>query len=49
MYIAYVSAVAFSEKSIHLANAYFAPDKQMLRALLEAARRGVDVKIILRE
>jgi len=47
MYIAYVSAVAFSEKSIHLANAYFAPDKQMLRALLEAARRGVDVKIIL--
>lgn len=47
MYIAYVSAIAFAENSIHLANAYFAPDKQTEHALLDAARRGVDIKIIL--
>lgn len=47
MYIAYVSAIAFAENSIHLANAYFAPDKQTERALLEAARRGMAVQIVL--
>ena len=46
-YLAYVSAMAFSQKSIHLATPYFVPDEQTLQALLGAARRGVDVKIIL--
>ncbi len=46
-FISYVSAIVFAEKSIHLTNAYFVPDKQMLDALTDAAERGVDVKIIL--
>ena len=32
---------------MHLTNAYFVPDPQLLAALEDAARRGVDVKLIL--
>ncbi len=46
-FIMYVSAAAFAEKSIHLTSSYFVPDKQMITALRDAARSGVDVKIIL--
>ena len=46
-FIVYVSAITFAEKSIHLTNAYFIPDEQILAAFCAAARRGVDVKIIL--
>ncbi len=46
-YIMYVSAITFAQNSIHLTNPYFVPDRQTLEALVEAARRGVDVKIIL--
>ncbi len=46
-FIMYVSAITFAENSIHLTNSYFVPDKQILKALTEAAKRGVDVKIIL--
>lgn len=46
-FIMYVSAVMFAEKSIHLTNSYFVPDRQMVDALTEAAKSGVDVKIIL--
>ena len=46
-FIAYVAAIAFAENSIHLTNAYFIPDDQILKAFKDAARRGVDVKIIL--
>ncbi|MHB8138894.1 MAG: cardiolipin synthase [Smithellaceae bacterium] len=46
-FIAYVAAITYAEKSIHLTNAYFVPDKQILKAFTDAARRGVDVKIIL--
>jgi cardiolipin synthase len=46
-FIAYVAAITFAEKSIHLTNAYFVPDKQILKAFTDAARRGVDVKILL--
>ncbi len=46
-FIVYVSAITFAEKSIHLTNAYFIPDKQILTALTDAAERGVDVKIVL--
>jgi cardiolipin synthase len=46
-FIVYVSAITFAEHSIHLTNAYFIPDDQILDALVDAARRGVDVKIIL--
>lgn len=46
-FISYVAAISYAEKSIHLTNAYFVPDKQILNAFMDAARRGVDVKIIL--
>ena len=46
-FISYASAIIFAEHSIHLTNAYFVPDKQMIDALTDAAARGVDVKIIL--
>jgi cardiolipin synthase len=46
-FIAYVSAITFSEHSVHLTNAYFIPDDQILDAFTDAARRGVDVKIIV--
>ncbi len=46
-YIMYVSAFTFAGRSIHLTNAYFVPDRQMIEALEGAAERGVDVKIIL--
>ena len=32
---------------MHLTNAYFVPDPQLLLALTDAAARGVDVKLIL--
>lgn len=42
-----VSAIVSAEASVHLTNAYFVPDPQLLGALKDAARRGVDVKLIL--
>jgi cardiolipin synthase A/B len=46
-FIMYVTAITFSEKSLHMTNAYFVPDKQTLSAITDAAKRGVDVRIIL--
>lgn len=48
-YIMYISAFLYARDSIHLTNAYFVPDKQTIDALTDAAKRGVDVKIILPE
>lgn len=46
-FIAYAAAITYAEHSIHLTNAYFIPDSQILEAFKDAAKRGVDVKIIL--
>ncbi len=46
-FILYVSAITFSEHSLHMTNAYFVPDRQTVDSLTDAAKRGVDVKIIL--
>jgi cardiolipin synthase len=46
-FIVYVSTISFAEHSIHMTNSYFIPDGQIVKALSEAAGRGVDVKIIL--
>jgi len=46
-FIVYASAITFAKTSIHLTNAYFIPDDQILDAFTAAAKRGVDVKIIL--
>lgn len=42
-----VSAIRHSESSVYLTIAYFAPDKQLMDALEDAARRHVDVRLIL--
>ena len=47
LYLTLLSAVSFAERNVYLTNAYFAPDPQFLEALQAAARRGVDVKLIL--
>jgi cardiolipin synthase len=46
-FIVYVSAISFAEHSIHMTNSYFIPDVQIVKALTDAAVRGVDVKILL--
>jgi cardiolipin synthase A/B len=48
-FIMYVAAITFTENSLHMTNAYFVPDHQTVEALTDAAKRGVDVKIILPE
>jgi cardiolipin synthase len=47
IYRAYALAIQESKKTIHITNAYFVPDAQILQSLCEAAQRAVDVKIIL--
>ena len=47
IYAALILAIDSAVKSVHITSAYFVPDVQVLRALTRAARRGVDVKIIL--
>jgi cardiolipin synthase A/B len=47
IYATLLSAIGSAETSVHLTNAYFAPDPQLLAALNAAARRGVDVRLIL--
>jgi len=46
-FVLYVSAITFSEHSLHLTNAYFVPDDETVEALRDAAGRGVDVKLVL--
>jgi cardiolipin synthase len=46
-FIMYISAITFAEKTIYMTNSYFVPDRQTVKALSDAARRGVDVEIIL--
>jgi cardiolipin synthase len=47
IYKAYSLAIQEAQKSIHLTSAYFVPDRQTIDALIAAARRGVDVKVVL--
>lgn len=47
IYLTLLSAIAHAEREVHLTIAYFAPDPQLLDALTDAARRGVDVRLVL--
>ncbi|MYM68216.1 cardiolipin synthase [Pseudoduganella sp. FT55W] len=47
IYKAYALAIQEAKKTIHLTSAYFVPDRQTVDALIAAAKRGVDVKIVL--
>jgi cardiolipin synthase len=46
VYKAYVLAMQEAKVSIHVTNAYFVPDVQLVQALTDAAKRGVDVKMV---
>jgi cardiolipin synthase len=43
----YLQAILSARKTIFIANAYFIPDRGLLRALRRAARRGVRVAVIV--
>jgi cardiolipin synthase len=43
----YYIAIKSARESIHITNAYFLPDRQVLEALVKAVGRGVDVQIIV--
>lgn len=47
IYTTLLSAIDAAQKSVHLTMAYFAPGADMVAALCDAARRGVDVTLIL--
>jgi cardiolipin synthase A/B len=47
IYVAFLSAITHAQRSIHLTMAYFVPDPQTLEALKNAAKRGVDVQLVL--
>ncbi|MCX6499496.1 MAG: phosphatidylserine/phosphatidylglycerophosphate/cardiolipin synthase family protein [Arthrobacter sp.] len=45
----YLDAINRAQEHIFVTMAYFIPDQQILKALLAASRRGVDVRLILPE
>ena len=47
IYKSYILAIRLAKKSVHITSAYFVPDPQILKALTDAAGRGVDVKLVL--
>ena len=47
IYLTLISAITNAEKHVYITNAYFVPDPQLVKALLDAAGRGVDVRLIL--
>lgn len=47
IYKALVVAITEAKTSIHITSAYFVPDQQIVDALIAAAKRGVDVRLVL--
>jgi cardiolipin synthase len=47
IYMAYLSAITHAQKYVHISMAYFIPGRQIIEALCEAAKRGVEVVLIL--
>lgn len=47
IYTSLLAAIEASQRSVHLTMAYFAPGPDMARALAAAARRGIDVVLVL--
>ena len=47
IYLTLLSAITSAERSIHITMAYFVPDPAFLQALCDAARRGVEVVMVL--
>jgi cardiolipin synthase len=46
-YLTFIAALTHAQQHVFITNAYFVPDPQLVRALVEAAQRGVDVRLIL--
>ncbi|WP_233834427.1 cardiolipin synthase [Paraburkholderia sp. ZP32-5] len=46
MQLMYLMAITSATHSLHLASAYFVPDKLTINAIVEAAKRGVKVRIV---
>jgi cardiolipin synthase A/B len=46
-YLTFIAALTHAQKHVFITNAYFVPDPQLIEALLEAAGRGVEVRMIL--
>lgn len=47
IYLTLLSAINSSQRSVHITMAYFVPDPGFIAALGDAARRGVDVTLLL--
>jgi cardiolipin synthase A/B len=47
MHLMYLMAITAARRSIHLSNSYFVPDELAVKALVAAAKRGVEVRIIV--
>lgn len=47
IYLTLLSAIDHAEQRVNLTNAYFVPDPQLLKSLIDASQRGVEVKLIL--
>jgi cardiolipin synthase A/B len=47
VYLTLISAITNAEKQVYITNAYFVPDPQLMKALIDASARGVDVRLIL--
>ncbi len=47
IYLTFIAAITHAEQQVSITNAYFVPDPQLLKALIDAAARGVDVRLIL--
>ena len=47
IYVTLISAINAAESEILITNAYFVPDPQLMKVLVAAAARGVDVKLIV--
>jgi cardiolipin synthase len=45
----YLDAIDRATSHVHITQAYFIPDREILEALLDAARRGVDVRVLVPE
>lgn len=47
IYVTLISAIHNAESNVYITDAYFAPDDQMVKEMKAAARRGVDVRLLL--
>lgn len=47
IYKSLLVALNEAKRSVHITSAYFVPDEQVVEALCAAARRGVDVRLVL--